>query len=154
MKRALDGAIYSFLTRGLDDATLARYAEAVEKQEEARAARVFQTLDTKATGLLTHCSMMIAGLGLVAPIVSQSDIELGIVIAEMAGYLLLAIGCLRCLSVFAGRDIDEEMEARLGRELIIRRELLSICNRGTIILTIIVFVLLPIQFMFVPPKAG
>ena len=97
--------------------------------------------------------MMIAGLGLVAPLVAQSDIELGVIIVEMAVYLLLAIGCLRCLSVFAGRDLaGPDMEERLIRELLIRRELLSLCNRGTIIVTIIVFVLLPLQFMYAPPK--
>ena len=148
----LDRMIYAWLTRGIDHAS---YAEAVEKQEEARAARAFQSIDAKATGLLTHVSMMIAGLGLVAPLVSQSDWELGIVITEMALYLLLAVGCLRCLSVFAGRDLKgEEMEERLGRELLIRRELLALCNRGTIILTIIVFILLPFQFMYAPPKLG
>ena len=148
----LDRMIYAWLTRGIDHA---RYAESVEKQEEARAARAFQSIDAKATGLLTHVSMMIAGLGLVAPLVSQSDWELGIVITEMALYLLLAVGCLRCLSVFAGRDLKgEEMEERLGRELLIRRELLALCNRGTIILTIIVFILLPFQFIYAPPKVG
>jgi hypothetical protein len=149
---ALERIIYSVLTRGIDHTT---YAESVERQEEARAARAFQSIDAKATGLLTHVSMMIAGLGLVAPLVSQSDWELGIVIVEMALYLLLAVGCLRCLSVFAGRDLKgEDMEERLGRELLIRRELLALCNRGTIILTIIVFILLPIQFIYAPPKAG
>ena len=71
-----------------------------------------RSIDAKATGLLTHVSMMIAGLGLVAPLVAQSDIELGMIIVEMAVYLLLAVGCLRCLSVFAGRDLaGPDMEA-------------------------------------------
>ncbi len=150
---ALDKMIYALVTRGLDGATVAGYAEVVEKQEAGAAAKAFQSIDAKATGLLTHVSMMIAGLGLVAPLVAQSDIELGVIIVEMAVYLLLAIGCLRCLSVFAGRDLaGPDMEERLIRELLIRRELLSLCNRGTIIVTIIVFVLLPLQFMYAPPK--
>ena len=102
---ALDRMLYALVTRGLDRTTVAGYAKAVEKQEADAAAKAFQSIDAKATGLLTHVSMMIAGLGLVAPLVAQSDIELGIIIVEMAVYLLLAVGCLRCLSVFAGRDL-------------------------------------------------
>jgi len=45
-----------------------------------------------------------------------------------------------------------DMEHRLGRELLIRRELLALCNRASIIVTIIVFVLLPLQFLYVAPK--
>ena len=150
---ALDRMLYALVTRGLDRTTVAGYAKAVEKQEADAAAKAFQSIDAKATGLLTHVSMMIAGLGLVAPLVAQSDIELGIIIVEMAVYLLLAVGCLRCLSVFAGRDLaGADMEERLVRELLIRRELLSLCNRGTIIVTVIVFVLLPLQFLYAPPK--
>jgi uncharacterized membrane protein len=97
--------------------------------------------------------MMIAGLGLVAPLVANSDIELGVIIVEMAVYLLIAVGCLRSLSVFAGRDLSgPDMEQRLVRELLIRRELLALCNRASIIVTIVVFVLLPIQFLWAPAK--
>jgi len=150
---ALDRMIYALLARRLDGAIVAGYAQAVEKQEADGAAKAFQSIDAKATGLLTHVSMMIAGLGLVAPLVAQSDVELGIIIVEMAVYLLLAVGCLRCLSVFSGRDLaGTDMQERLIRELLIRRELLALCNRGTIIVTIIVFVLLPLQFLYAPPK--
>jgi hypothetical protein len=44
------------------------------------------------------------------------------------------------------------MERRLVRELLIRRELLSLCVRASIIATIVVFVLLPIQFLYAPSK--
>jgi hypothetical protein len=145
--------IYALVTRRLDGAAIAAYADAVERQEAFASARAFQTIDAKATGLLTHVSMMIAGLGLVAPLVASSDIELGVIIVEMAVYLLIAVGCLRSLSVFAGRDLTgPDMEQRLVRELLIRRELLSLCNRASIIVTIIVFVLLPIQFLWAPAK--
>jgi hypothetical protein len=150
---ALNRFIYALVTRRLDPAAIAGYSAAVEKQEAFATAPAFQTIDAKATGLLTHVSMMIAGLGLVAPLVASSDIELGMIIFEMAVYLLIAIGCLRCLSVFAGRDvIGSDIEQRLLRELVIRRELLALCNRVSIIVTIVVFVLLPIQFFWAPPK--
>jgi hypothetical protein len=149
----IDRMIYSLVTRRLDGVTLAGYAEAVEKQESLSTAPAFQTIDAKATGLLTHVSMMIAGLGLVAPLVANSDIELGVIIVEMAAYLLIAVGCLRCLSLFAGHEITgADLEQRLVRELLIRRELLALCNRASIILSIVVFVLLPIQFLWNPGK--
>jgi hypothetical protein len=148
-----EGMIYSLVTRGLDKASIANYEKAVERQQALASAPAFQTLDGKATGLLTHVGMMVAGLGLVAPLVAHSDIELGIIITEMAVYLLIAVGCLRCLSTFVGRDLTgPDMERRLVRELLIRRELLALCVRASIIVTIIVFVLLPFQFLYVAPK--
>ena len=150
----LERMIYSVATRGLDKTAIANYEKAVEKQQALTSAPAFQTLDGKATGLLTHVGMMVARLGLVAPLVAHSDIELGIIITEMAVFLLIAVGCLRCLSTFAGRELTgPDMERRLTRELLIRRELLALCVRASIIATIVVFVLLPIQFLYVaPPK--
>ena len=148
-----EGMIYALVTRRLDKASIANYEKAVEKQQALASAPAFQTIDGKATGLLTHVGMMVAGLGLVAPLVAHSDIELGIIIIEMAVCLLIAVGCLRCLSSFAGRDLTgKDMEHRVGRELLIRRELLALCNRASIIVTIVVFVLLPLQFLYVAPK--
>jgi uncharacterized membrane protein len=150
---ALERLIYRIVTRKLDKASIASYAEAVKRQEAFATTTAFQTIDTKATGLLTYVAMMIAGLGLVAPLVADNDIEIGVIIAEMTAYLLIAIGCLRCLSIFGGRDLTgPEMEQRLRRELLVRRELLALCNRASIIITIIVFVLLPFQFMYAPPE--
>ena len=149
----LERMIYSLATRGLDKTAIANYEKAVEKQQGLGSAQAFQTLDGKATGLLTHCGMMIAGLGLVAPLVSSSDIELGIIITEMSVFLLIAVGCLRCLSTFAGRELPgPDMERRLVRELLIRRELLALCVRASIIATVVVFVLLPFMFIYAPPK--
>ncbi|MEA2984749.1 MAG: hypothetical protein QOD94_1003 [Alphaproteobacteria bacterium] len=149
----LEWLIYSAATRGLDKTAIANYEKAVEKQQSLANAPAFQTLDGKATGLLTHVGMMVAGLGLVAPLVAESDVELGIIITEMAVFLLIAVGCLRCLSTFAGRELTgPDMERRLVRELLIRRELLSLCVRASIIATIVVFVLLPIQFLYAPSK--
>ena len=150
---ALERMIYALATRGLDHTGIAKYEKAMERQQALANAPAFQTIDGKATGLLTHVGMMVAGLGLVAPLVADSDLELGIIIAEMAIYLLIAVGCLRCLSIFAGRDLTgEDLERRLGRELLIRRELLALCVRASIIVTIVVFVLLPFQFLYAPPK--
>ena len=153
MTGRLERFFYSLATRKLDDAGIASYRTSVEKHESLSAASAFPGIDAKATGLLTHTSMMIAGLGLVAPLVSNSNLELGIIITEMAIYLLLAIGCLRCLSVFAGHEIHgDDLEQKFARELVIRRELFILCHRTAIIVTMIVFVLLPIQFLYNPGK--
>ena len=150
---ALERLIYRIATRNLDNASIESYAEAVKKQEAFASTSAFQTIDTKATGLLTYVAMMIAGLGLVAPLVADNDIEIGVIIAEMTAYLLIAVGCLRCLSIFAGRDVaGADIEQRLTRELLVRRELLALCNRSSIFLTVVVFVLLPIQFFYAAPK--
>jgi len=149
----LERLIYSLVTRGLDKTAIANYEKAVERQQALGSAPAFQTIDAKATGLLTHVGMMVAGLGLIAPLVAESDIELGIIITEMSLFLLIAVGCLRCLSTFAGRDlVGADMEQRVVRELLIRRELLALCLRASILVTIAVFVLLPFQFMYVESK--
>jgi hypothetical protein len=153
VNNSLERLIYRLVTRNLDKQSIDNYAEAVKRQESFGSSTAFQTIDTKATGLLTYVAMMIAGLGLIAPLVADNDLEIGIIIAEMTAYLLIAVGCLRCLSIFAGRDISgADIEQRLLRELLIRRELLALCNRSSIILTIVVFVLLPFQFFYAPPK--
>jgi hypothetical protein len=113
----------------------------------------FGLIDVKATGTLTHVSLMIAGLGLIAPLVAESMLEVGVVIAEIGIYLLIAIGCLRCLAVFRTRDLstgDEDLIAIAQRELIIRLELYNICNRGATLFTIVVFLLLPALFFYRP----
>ncbi len=155
MTKLLDRLIYGVIARRMDDGAIASYAQAVEKQESLGVSAAFQTIDAKATGLLTHVSMMIAGLGLVAPLVADSDFEIGMIIAEISAYLLIAVGCLRCLSVFSGQDLldgSANIERTLARELIIRRELYALCNRASIILTIVVFFLLPFQFLWHPGK--
>jgi len=119
--------------------------------------RTFASIDAKATGLLTHTSMMIAGLGLIAPLVADNDIEIGIVVLEMAIYLLIALGCLRCLSVFHVHEFDaadNRIQDVIHRELIIRSELYSLCIRIAIVFTIVVFVLLPVLYFWTPEKAA
>src|SRR5690349_14025779 len=106
----LDRAFFSFLTRGWDPRRIDDYEKSLRKRDKAmsaEASRTFASIDAKATGLLTHTSMMIAGLGLIAPLVADSEIEIGIVVAEIAVYLLIALGCLRCLSVFGAHELDD-----------------------------------------------
>jgi len=110
-----------------------------------------QNIDAKATGLLTHVSMMIAGLGLIAPLVADHRTEEGVVVFEVAIYLVLAIGCLRCLSVFNPHKISGEMSglsASLGDELLLRRELYAFCVRAAIVITTLIIVTLPAMYFW------
>jgi len=155
---ALDRALFSVITRRWDRKKIVGYEELLRRRDKAMSAEVSHTLgsiDAKATGLLTHTSMMIAGLGLIAPLVADNDIEVGIVIAEMAVYLLIALGCLRCLAVFHSHEFDETDEYTanvIHRELIIRTELYSLCIRAAIVFTIFVFLMLPVLFFWTPGK--
>jgi hypothetical protein len=157
-RSALDRAFFALVTRGWNAPKIANYEAGLRKRDRvmsAEATRTFASIDAKATGLLTHTSMMIAGLGLIAPLVADSDIEVGIVVLEMAIYLLIAVGCLRCLSVFHVHEFDganDRVQEIIHRELIIRGELYSLCIRTAIVFTIVVFTLLPILYFWTPEK--
>jgi hypothetical protein len=152
----LDRAFFAIVTRGWDSRRIERYRGILKQHNAALSSDIhhdFGLLDVKATGLLTHVSLMIAGLGLIAPLVVESEIEKGIVVAEIAVYLMIAVGCLRCLSVFTPRQFRE---AKAGvpklaeRELLLRRELYGLCNRAAIVFTILVFLILPALYMYKP----
>src|SRR5690349_19695288 len=159
-RSALDRAFFALLTRGWTARRITNYEAGLRKRDRlmsTEVVRTFASIDAKATGLLTHTSMMIAGLGLIAPLVADSEIEIGIVVGEMAVYLLIALGCLRCLSVFHVRELSSAgngLHAIIHRELIIRSELYSVCIRAAIIFTIVVFVLLPVLYFWSPEKAA
>src|SRR6476661_9531551 len=157
-RSALDRAFFALVTRGWDARKIDGYEASLRKRDTAMSAEASRTLgsiDAKATGLLTHTSMMIAGLGLIAPLVADSDLEVGIVVSEIAVYLLIALGCLRCLSVFQIYDLSnagDEIRHVIHRELIIRSELYRLCIRSAIVFTIVVVVALPILFFCSPGK--
>ena len=154
----LDRAFFALVTRGWDAGRINNYEESLRKRDTAmsgEATRTFASIDAKATGLLTHTSMMIAGLGLIAPLVADSDFEVGIVVSEISIYLLIALGCLRCISVFQAfevNDAGERIRELIHRELIIRSELYRLCIRSAIVFTIVVVAVLPILFFYSPGK--
>jgi hypothetical protein len=149
-----DRPLFDAFTRNLGPEVVETYTDRLRQHEEAIPAPIatsMQNIDAKATGLLTHVSMMIAGLGLVAPLVADHRVEEGIIVFEVAVYLLLAIGCLRCLSVFNPHTLSGEMAGmtpRLGHELLLRRELYAFCVRAAIILTMLVVVTLPAMYFW------
>jgi hypothetical protein len=95
--------------------------------------------------------MMIAALGVSAPVVADNHFEQGVIVVEIMMYLLIALGCLRCLSMFH-RDTVRPLHELALIELIIRRELFKWCNFGAIILTLLVFISLPLLYLYVPQK--
>jgi hypothetical protein len=153
-----DRFIYALVTLGWNKADIAAYPDHLRLYDSVLTDQnriSFEQVDAKATGLLTHVSLMIAGLGLVAPLVVDNDVELGVVIAEISVYLLIAIGCLRCLSLFHAQQFNDDeasLRATFERELIIRRELYSLCIRVSIAFTLLVFLLLPVLFLWKPER--
>ena len=154
----LDRVLYAAVTRGWAAEKIASYEATLRQRDKVVTPEISHTMasiDAKATGLLTHTSMMIAGLGLLAPLVASNEFEVGIVVAEIAVYLLIALGCLRCLSVFRTHEfigIEEQAHAIVHRELIMRTELYSKCIRTAIIFTIVVFLLLPVLYFWTPER--
>ena len=155
----LDRAFFALVTRGWDPNRIDNYETNLRERDKAmsaEASHTFASIDAKATGLLTHTSMMIAGLGLIAPLVADSDFEVGIVVSEIGIYLLIALGCLRCISVFHSREFDGvggNAQQIIHRELIIRSELYGLCIRAAIVCTILVFLLLPVLYFWTEKPA-
>lgn len=158
-RSALDRLFFSIVTFGWAKERVADYIAQVTRYEASlpdNANEAFRLIDAKATGLLQHVSLMIAGLGLVAPLVAESRLELGVVVTEIGVYLLLSIGCLRCLAIFNSRDLrgdGSNREELIRHELIIRHELYALCNRVAIVFTILVFAILPLMFLYRPGHA-
>jgi hypothetical protein len=156
MKTPLDTALFALLTRNWSKERIKAYPREIEtraKVTDGPAAAAFQMIDAKATGILTHVSMMIAGLGISAPLVAQHPYEEALIVGEICVYLVIAVGCLRCLSVLAHVDLHgggANAQLRVGRELILRQELYRLCNRFSIYFTFVVFVSLIVLLMWTP----
>ena len=158
VRKGLDGFLYRTMTRGWPQDRIDRYSDHLAVDGDGTLgpypiSQSFQILDNKAGGLLTHTSMMIAALGVSAPVVADNHFEQGVIVIEIMMYLLVALGCLRCLSMFH-RDADRPLQDLALTELIIRRELFKWCNFGAILLTVLVFISLPLLYLYVPSKVG
>jgi hypothetical protein len=149
-----DRPLMHVLTRNWDESAIKEYPERVRKHEgsiPAPIAEALQGIDAKATGLLQHVSMMIAGLGLMAPLVANHNSEVAIVIFAMAVYLIISLGCLRCLIVFNPPKLSDDardVTDHAGRELLLRRELYDLCIRASIGFTIVMLVMLPTLYIW------
>jgi hypothetical protein len=157
-REALDRFLYRVMTRGWPQGRIERYTEQLAVDGDGTLgpfpiSRSFQILDSKAGGLLTHTSMMIAALGFTAPVVAENHFEQGVIVIEIMMYLLIAVGCLRCLSMFH-RDTQRSLQDLALVELIIRRELYKWCNFAAISLTVLVFFSLPLLYLLPQKGAG
>ncbi len=160
--RPLDRCLFAAVTHGWPKNRITGYVKSL-RVDDAQSnvpnvvAETFKIIDVKATALLTHTSMMIAALGLVAPIVADDRLEQGVIVAEILMYLLVAMGCLRCISIFGEHEMRpsrREHEEMTRHELILRRQLFIFCNRATIALTALIFISLPILYFYVPNKVA
>jgi hypothetical protein len=148
------GALLAAWSNRWDAATVDTFARSLENREadENKASTAaLQVLDAKSSGLLTHVSMMIAGLGICAPLLAQHRTEEIVIVLEIVVYLLIALGCLRCLSVvrtLADTRSNTSAKLRVQRELIIKHELYRLCNKASIYFTIVVFISFPIMLMW------
>jgi hypothetical protein len=117
-----------------------------ETSERRAVQRALDQMDTKASGTLTHISMMIAAMGVTAiSEIVDHDSERFICYLTIGIYLVLAVACLRCMSV-ADYDLavgdGDRLLAHLEDDLIYRRELYSTINSATTLLTSAVIVLI------------
>jgi len=167
---AMDRLLFNAVTRGwppariegyidllkVDDPEIAQPSRASKRRSSTSViSRTFQLIDTKASGLLTHTSMMVAALGVAGHLVAESHIEDGVIVVEIMLYLLVAVACLRCMAVFDEHSVAEDptlVSNAVRDELILRRELYNICNRATIFLTVLIFFSLPLLYLYVPTR--
>jgi hypothetical protein len=149
-----DRPLRKALTRGWGDSAVNEYFEHIRSEQESIPESIMtsmQNIDAKVTALLTHVSMMIAALGLVAPLVANSRFKEGIIVFEIAIYLLLTIGCLRCLNLFNIRRSPGKrggVITELRHEILLRRELYILCVRVATFVTICLFITLPTMFFW------
>ena len=149
-----DRPLLNALTRSWDDLAKSEYFERIRGEQEKIPESIMtsmQNIDAKVTGLLTHVSMMIAALGLIAPVVADHRFEEGIIVVEIAVYLLLAVGCLRCLNLFNLRrspGITGSLDAELRHEILLRRELYILCIRVATFVTICLLISLPAMYFW------
>lgn len=154
--RAMDRALYRAVTRDLRREHVDKYVKHLAVDDEETIVpnvigRGLQIIDAKASGLLTHTSMMIAALGVSAPVVADDRFEQGVIVVEIMLYLMVALGCLRCLSTFQN-DLENPARDEARDELILRHELFKLCNRAAISLTFLVLISLPLLYLYVPAK--
>lgn len=156
MRRRIDEALYSVLTRGWEKRLASNYLDALKKRETQTPpfiSELLQRIDGKATALVTYVAMMVAGIGICAPLVAKHPYEEAIVIVQISCFLLIAIGCLRCISTFNRPALSanpKESLHTLERELVIRQEIYRLCHRAAIFFTITAFISMPFMLLWRP----
>ncbi|MBW0005918.1 MAG: hypothetical protein JO216_20810 [Hyphomicrobiales bacterium] len=134
-------------TEGRRRRFIANLCIAGDEPSEPRAVqRALDQMDTKASGTLTHISMMIAAMGVTAiSEIVDHDSERFICYLTIGLYLILAVMCLRCMSVVEATLLvgdKKRLISHLEDDLIYRRELYATVNSMTAVLTGVVLVLI------------
>jgi hypothetical protein len=141
--KTVDRFLYRAVTRDLRDDHVERYIQhlAVDHDETSVPnviGRGFQIIDSKASA---------------APVVANDYFEQGVIVVEIMFYLLVALGCLRCLSMFQD-DLERPAKEAARDELILRHKIFRLCNRAAILLTVLVLLSLPVLFLYVPGRGS
>jgi hypothetical protein len=149
--RAVDRIVHRYLTRSWTEPMRHQYLANLRfmrgEESEQRALRAaLDQMDTKASGTLTHISMMIAAMGVTAiSEIVDHDSERFVCYLTIGLYLILAVMCLRCMTVIGVGVMTgnpDQLLDNLLRESIYRRELYTLANSATTLLTGLVLVLI------------
>jgi hypothetical protein len=156
MSHKIDQMLYATFTRGWEKRLVDNYLGALKRRETQTPpyiSEILHRIDGKGTALVTYVAMMIAGLGICAPLVAKHPYEEAIVIVQISAFLLIAIGCLRCISVFNRPSLSanpKESLRALERELVIRQEIYTLCHRAAIFFTVTAFLSMPFMLLWSP----
>jgi hypothetical protein len=156
MRHKIDQMLYATFTRGWEKRLVDNYLSALKRREAQTPpyiSEILHRIDGKGTALVTYVAMMIAGLGICAPLVAKHPYEEAIVIVQISAFLLIAIGCLRCISVFNRPSLSanpKESLRALERELVIRQEIYTLCHRAAIFFTVTAFLSMPFMLLWSP----
>jgi hypothetical protein len=110
--------------------------------------QIMNALDTKASALLTHISIIIAVLSVIYTNGDKSEAIKSIIVIEIIGYLLLTFFCLRAVRMTSGLSNKGASETEaLQIELYQRRTAYNFASSGTIIITAIMMLTLLTPFL-------
>ncbi len=106
----------------LTDERLARSSKRDQRSKLAIAWSILSRLESKASAYLQHISMMIAAIGLLLAGFAETTLEMMILVLELIGYLVLALGCIRCLYHVPGLEMSGFQPHRAGETFLNKRE--------------------------------
>lgn len=134
----------------LTDERLARSSARDDRAKLGIAWSILSRIEAKAAAYLQHISMMIAAIGLLLAGFAESSFEKAILVFELIGYLVLALGCIRCLYHVPGLEMSGYQPHRAGEEFLnareeivyisevaFREEVLAVCTKWMWLLTIV-----------------
>lgn len=142
---AIDQLIYRLL---VGSKALSEERKYLQVQSQAKGETLANTslylldiIDAKTQALLAHVSMMIAVLSLFATFVIKSGTAHFVLILEIIGYVVIAIGLLRCVRIIGPEmgfsTTADEYNDRIGAETCFRRRLYVTLLNATIYITVV-----------------